>query len=169
NPIANALAETDLNTTARVLGSVSGELDVTPDLHLRSTLGGNFQFNKIHFFAPRTVLDGGVGGSGWIFSEEIRNLTNENTITYRRAFGPGNVDVLGGFSVQTFYGENIGGDGATSPTTDTTVYIPGPGSQLRPASSGVGKSPIVSSLARANYNIGGKYLIGRPHVCTPVT
>jgi len=158
NPIANALEETDLNTTARVLGSVSGELDVTPDLHLRSTLGGNFQFNKIHFFAPRTVLDGGVGGAGWIFSEEIRNLTNENTITYRRAVGPGNVDVLGGFSVQTFYGENIRGDGATFPTDETTVYNLGSGSQLLPASSGVGKSAIVSYLARANYNIGGKYL-----------
>src|SRR5213083_1820153 len=158
NPVANALQETDLNTTSRLLGSGVGEFDVTPDLHLRSTLGGNFQFNKIHFFAPRTVLDGGVGGAGWIFSEEIRNLTNENTITYRRALGPGNVDVLGGFSVQTFYGENIRGDGATFPTDETTVYNLGSGSQLLPASSGVGKSAILSYLARANYNIGGKYL-----------
>jgi TonB-linked SusC/RagA family outer membrane protein len=159
NPIANALELTDLNTTARLLGSVSGEFDVTPDLHLRSTLGGNFQFNKIHFFAPRTVLDGGVGGAGWIFSEEIRNLTNENTVTYRRDLGPGNVDLLGGFSVQTFYGENIRGDGATFPTDETSVYNLGSGSQLLPASSGVGKSAILSYLARANYNIGGKYLV----------
>src|SRR5205809_2116310 len=159
NPIANALELTDLNTTARLLGSVSGEFEVTPDLHLRSTLGGNFQFNKIHFFAPRTVLDGGVGGAGWIFSEEIRNLTNEHTVTYRRDLGPGNVDLLGGFSVQTFYGENIRGDGATFPTDETNVYNLGTGSQLLPASSGVGKSAILSYLARANYNIGGKYLV----------
>ena len=159
NPIANALELTDLNTTARLLGSVSGEFDVTPDLHLRSTLGGNFQFNKIHFFAPRTVLDGGVGGAGWIFSEEIRNLTNENTVTYRRDLGPGSVDLLGGVSVQTFYGENIRGDGATFPTDETNVYNLGSGSQLLPASSGVGKSAILSYLARANYNIGGKYLV----------
>jgi len=159
NPIANALEVTDLNTTARLLGNVSGEFDVTPDLHLRSTLGGNFQFNKIHFFAPRTVLDGGVGGAGWIFSEEIRNLTNENTVTYRRDLGPGNVDLLGGVSVQTFYGENIRGDGATFPTDETSVYNLGSGSQLLPASSGVGKSAILSYLARANYNIGGKYLV----------
>ena len=158
NPIANALEETDLNTTARLLGSVSGEFDVTPALHLKSTLGGNFQFNKIHFFAPRTILDGGVGGAGWIFSEEIRNLTNENTITYRRDLGPGKVDVLGGFSVQTFYGENIRGDGATFPTDETTVYNLGSGSQLLPASSGVTKSAILSYLARANYNLRDKYL-----------
>jgi len=158
NPIANALEETDLNTTARLLGSVSGEFDVTPALHMKSTLGGNFQFNKIHFFAPRTILDGGVGGAGWIFSEEIRNLTNENTISYRRDLGPGKVDVLGGFSVQTFYGENIRGDGATFPTDETTVYNLGSGSQLLPASSGVTKSAILSYLARANYNISDKYL-----------
>ncbi|HYT84615.1 MAG TPA: TonB-dependent receptor [Gemmatimonadales bacterium] len=159
NPVANALELTDLNTTARLLGSVSGEFDVTPGLRLRSTLGGNFQFNKIHFFAPRTVLDGGVGGSGWIFSEEIRNLTSENTLSYRRALGPGNVDLLGGFSVQTFYGENIRGDGASFPTDETTVYNLGSGSQLLPASSGVGASAILSYIARANYNLAGKYLL----------
>jgi TonB-dependent starch-binding outer membrane protein SusC len=159
NPIANALELTDLNTTTRLLGSVSGEYDITPDLRVKSTLGGNFQFNKIHFFAPRTVLDGGVGGAGWIFSEEIRNLTNENTLSYRRAaLGPGDVDLLAGFSVQTFYGENIRGDGATFPTDETTVFNLGSGSQLIPAGSGVGESAILSYLARANYNIGGKYL-----------
>jgi TonB-linked SusC/RagA family outer membrane protein len=159
NPIANALELTDLNTTTRLLGSVSGEYDITPDLRVKSTLGGNFQFNKIHFFAPRTVLDGGVGGAGWIFSEEIRNLTSENTLTYRRALGPGNVDLLGGVSVQTFYGENIRGDGAIFPTDETNVFNLGSGSQLLPAGSGVGESAILSYLARVNYNIDGKYLV----------
>src|SRR5436309_8271942 len=47
NPVANALQETDLNTTSRFLGSVFAELDIAPNLKARSTLGGNFQFNGI--------------------------------------------------------------------------------------------------------------------------
>src|SRR6266567_1143943 len=67
NPVANALEETDLNTTSRALGSVFAELDVTPELKVRSTFGGNFQFDGIHFYAPRTILDGGSSGSGWMY------------------------------------------------------------------------------------------------------
>src|SRR5207302_373102 len=35
NPIANALEETDLNTTSRLLGSVFGELALSPSLKLK--------------------------------------------------------------------------------------------------------------------------------------
>src|SRR2546430_17209634 len=66
--------------------------------------------------------------------------------------------LLGGFSVQTFYGEHIRGSGATFPTDETNVFNLGSGSQLLPAASGVGESAILSYLARANYNIDGKYL-----------
>jgi TonB-linked SusC/RagA family outer membrane protein len=158
NPVANATEMTDLNTTSRLLGSAYAEYDITRSLRLRSTFGGNFQFDKIHWFAPRTVLDGGAGGRGWIFSGEDRDLTNENQITYRRTLGPGSLDVLGGVSVQTFYGESIRGDGGDFPTDATRVFNLGSGSLLVPASSSVGESALLSYLGRANYNIGGKYL-----------
>jgi len=61
NPIANATELTDLNTTSRLLGSAFGELDLTPTLRVRTTFGGNFQFDGIHNFAPRTITAGGVG------------------------------------------------------------------------------------------------------------
>jgi TonB-linked SusC/RagA family outer membrane protein len=158
NPVANALQETDLNTTSRLLGSVLGEFDVTPAVKVRSTFGGSFQFDGIHFFAPRTILDGGTGGSGWIFSRERRELTNESTVTYRGTLGPGSFDALGGFAVQRFYDENVQGNAADFPTDATGVFDLGSGSQLTPAGSGVGESAILSYLGRANYNIAGKYL-----------
>ena len=64
NPVANATELTDLNTTSRLLGNVVAELDVTPALRVRSTFGGNFQFDSIHNFAPRTILAGGFAGNG---------------------------------------------------------------------------------------------------------
>src|SRR5437879_4221359 len=158
NPIANATDLTDLNTTSRLLGSAFGELDLTPSLRVRTTFGGNFQFDGIHNFAPRSIIAGGVAGAGWMFSGTSRNLTNENTLTWRRAMGPGRLDLLGGFSVQTWYSENLRADGANFPTDATTVYNLGSGSQLIPPGTGISESAILSYLARANYNIADKYL-----------
>ena len=158
NPIARATEETDLNTASRLLGSMFGEFDLTPALRLKSTFGGNFQFNGIHFFAPRSILDGGIGGSGWIYSSQARVLTNENSLTYLRALGPGSLDALAAFSVQTTDSEAVQGNGANFPTDVTTVYNLGSGSQLSPAGSGIVESAILSYIGRANYNVAGKYL-----------
>src|SRR5256886_302676 len=122
NPVARAMEETDLNTTSRMLGSINGEFDVTPSLRLKSTFGGSFQFNGIHFFAPRTILDGGTGGSGWIYSSQARVLTNENTVNYRGAVGPGSLDALVGFSAQTTDSEAVQGNPANLPTHLTHRY-----------------------------------------------
>src|SRR3989440_8293577 len=96
NPVARATEETDLNTASRMLGSIFGEFDITPALRVKSTFGGSFQFNGIHFFAPRTILDGGAGGSGWIYSSQGRVLTNENNVTFHGAIGPGSLEAPAG-------------------------------------------------------------------------
>ncbi|HMG18545.1 MAG TPA: TonB-dependent receptor, partial [Gemmatimonadales bacterium] len=158
NPVANATELTDYNSTTRLLGSVYGELDIAPALTVKSTFAGNFQFDKINFFAPRTIQAGGVGGAGWIDSDERRDLTNENTVTYRGRLGPGNVHMLGGFSVQTFYSDGVRADGANFPTDATSNNNLGSGSLLVPASSEINESALISYVARANYNIASRYL-----------
>ena len=160
NPIASAHELQDLNTFGRLLGSVYGEFDFTSAVRLRSTLGGNFQFDDIHFFAPRTILAGGSGGQGFISSSETRDLTNENLLSYRReTFGLGALDVLGGFSVQKFHNESVTGSGANFPTDATTIYNLGSGSQLSPAGSSVSDAALLSYLGRAQYTIADKYFL----------
>jgi TonB-linked SusC/RagA family outer membrane protein len=160
NPLANAYELKDLNTFARLLGSVYGEYDLTSALRLRSTAGGNFQFDDINYFAPRTILAGGTGGQGFINSSESRDLTSETQLTYRReTLGPGSFDVLGGFSVQKFYNTSVTGNGGNFPTDATTIFNLGSGSQLSPAGSSVTESALLSYLGRANYNIADKYFM----------
>ncbi|PYO16923.1 MAG: SusC/RagA family TonB-linked outer membrane protein, partial [Gemmatimonadetes bacterium] len=159
NPVASAHQLQDLNTFSRLLGSAYAELDLTPALTAKSIFGGNFQFNNIDFYAPRTILAGGAGGSGFINASQVRDLTNENTLTYRlHDVGPGNLELLGGFSVQTFHSEAVTANGANFPTDETTIYGLGSGSQLIPPGSGITESAILSYLGRAFYNINGKYL-----------
>src|SRR5438105_7801418 len=158
NPVARANAGTDLNTTSRMLGNIFGEFDITPALRVKSTFGGSFQFNGIHFFAPRTILDGGAGGSGWIYSSQGRVLTNENNVTFHGTVGPGSLDALAGFSVQTTDSEAVQGNAANFPTDVTNVFNLGSGSQLSPAGSGVIESAILSYLGRAQYVVADKYI-----------
>src|SRR5207237_8050834 len=121
-------------------------------------VGGSFRAQRIPFFAPRTILDGGSSGRGWMYTGQGRNLTSENTITYARPLGPGNLDLLGGFSVQTWYDESVTATAAGFPTDFTNVYNLGSGSQLYPPASGVSEHALISYLGRANYNVADKYL-----------
>src|SRR5256712_5993539 len=126
NPIARATEETDLNTTSRMLGSIFGEFDITPALRVKSTFGGSFQFNGIHFFAPRTILDGGAGGSGWIYSSQGRGLSNENNLTFPGTLRPGSLGALARFSVATTHSEAVQGDAANFPPDVTNLFNLGP-------------------------------------------
>ncbi|HJU75683.1 MAG TPA: SusC/RagA family TonB-linked outer membrane protein, partial [Gemmatimonadaceae bacterium] len=159
NPVANASELKDLNTTWRLLGSAKAEYDFTPNLVFSTQAGGNFQFDRVNFYAPRTILAGGVGGNALLVSDETRDLTSETQLRYNRgAFGPGSLDLLGGFSAQTFYFERVGGQGQNFPTDATEEFSLGSGAQLVPSISGLNESAIMSFYGRANYNIRGKYL-----------
>jgi TonB-dependent starch-binding outer membrane protein SusC len=160
NPIATVNELTDRNFWSRALGSAYGEYDLLPGLTARAFLGGNFEFYKINFFAPRTILAGGAGGQGFIFNREIRDLTSENQLTYRRSnVGPGSLSLLGGFSVQTFRTEDALAQGANFPTDATNVFALSTGSQLSPPGSDLREAAILSYLGRAEYFIADRYII----------
>jgi TonB-dependent starch-binding outer membrane protein SusC len=160
NPIATVNELTDLNTWNRVLGSAYGEYDILPGLTARTLLGGNFELYRINFFAPRTILAGGSGGNAFIYTKDTRDLTSESTLNYRRSsFGPGSINVTGGFSVQTFRFEELQGAGSNFPTDATTFFNLGSGSQLTPPASGITEAALVSYLGRAEYFIADRYIV----------
>jgi TonB-linked SusC/RagA family outer membrane protein len=159
NPLANAAELTDENVSSRMIGNVYAELDATPAISLRTTFGGNFQYNRNHLFAPRTILLGGAGGTGSIFSGEGRDLYNVSTVTYRRDVGTGSsMDLMGGFEVSTFYDESVSGSGADFPTDATGQFNLGSGSELQPAGSNSTEASLLSYIGRANYSLDGRYL-----------
>src|SRR5437667_11226288 len=93
-----------------------------------------------------------------MYTSQGRNLTSENTITYARPLGPGNLDLLGGFSVQTWYDESVTATAAGFPTDFTHVYNLGSGSQLYPPARGVSEHALIPYPGRTNYNVADKYL-----------
>jgi TonB-linked SusC/RagA family outer membrane protein len=93
-----------------------------------------------------------------MFSGQSRDLTTENMVTYRRTVGPGALDLMGDFSVQTSYSENVRADGAVFATDDFNAYSLGSAAQFAGISSGTSAAAMVSYLGRAQYNVGGKYI-----------
>ncbi len=161
NPVANSSEIRDFNTTSRLVGNVVGELAVTDALKLRSTFGGTFSFDGIEYYAPRTIASGlGPGGDSFVQASAVpaRQLSNETTLSYRRALGPGSMDVLGGFSVQTSHWENAIARAQGCATDETTYYAYGSCRTLRPSSSDATEWALVSYLGRANYSLKDKYL-----------
>jgi TonB-linked SusC/RagA family outer membrane protein len=161
NPVANASELLDRSTTSRVVGSVFGELAIGEALKVRSTLGGTFSFDGAQYYAPRTVAPGrNAGGDSYIAATPLpsHQLINENTVTYRRALGPGRIDVLGGFSVQTAHSEVDTARAQGCPSDATTYYAYGSCRTLRPPNSGASEWALVSYLGRVNYELSEKYL-----------
>ena len=161
NPVANASELIDRSTTSRVVGSFWGELAISEALKLRSTFGGTFSFDGAEYYAPRTVAPGrSAGGDSYIAATPLpaRQLVNENTLTYRRALGPGRIDVLGGFSVQTAHSELDTAKAQGCPSDATTYYAYGSCRTLRPPYSGTSEWALVSYLGRINYEVSNRYL-----------
>jgi len=160
NPIATANQLQDLNVFNRLLGSMFGEVDITPRLTARAMLGSNFQFDNVNYYAPRTILAGGAAGIASITSSQTRDLTSENTLAYRGAsFGPGRMDLLAGWAAQAFHSEFVTGGGALFPTDATTIYNLGSAAQPGTATSGVNDAAVLSYLGRLTYTLADRYML----------
>jgi TonB-dependent starch-binding outer membrane protein SusC len=159
NPLANTSEIVDERNEWRLVGSFFAELNVTDALRLRSTFGANAHFWRNPGFAPRTIAPGfTVNGSAQMSDGHDRELINESTVNYRRALGPANLEVLGGFSVQTRREESAWSYAESFPTDATAFYDLGAGVSQKRVDTGYGDWALLSVLGRANYSLLDRYL-----------
>ena len=160
NPLANATEIINPRRVSRVLGNVAGDYDIIPGLRLHSTVGGNFSFERTPYFAPSTIQPGNPTGDANLYTNQTTEFTNENTIDYRRSkVGPGDLDVLGGFSIQTSNFEESF-EGARNFPSDLIQYNNlGAGSTRTGLTTGATDWKILSGFGRAVYNINDRYIL----------
>jgi TonB-linked SusC/RagA family outer membrane protein len=160
--VTNALAESTERRnpvfTTALLASVFGEYDLGAGLQLRSTVGGNFNFNRNPSYSPGSIVSGNEVGTARIASNERRELTNENTLTYRRAVGAGNLEVMAGASIQDSRLDSFSAEMRGFGVDELLYNDLGAGALAYPASSRVTRWTLLSQLGRVNYNLLDRYL-----------
>lgn len=158
NPVGNVLEQTQRRALFTTIGNVYGEYDLLDGLRLRNSFGLNANFERFRSYSPRSSPAGrGSNGSGSQYTGENYNLVNETTLNYQRGIPGGNLDLLGGFTVQENRFES-----ATASSTQFSNDLLGPfglgTGRLPTASSNFTDWRLLSYLGRANYNVADKYL-----------
>ena len=163
NPFADTQLITNETIRDRVLINNYIEADIIEGLKLRTTLGGDFSFDKTNIFIPSTVPDQIIAsrlGSAQIGNARTVSLLNENTLNYLKTFGDHSLSVLAGATAQTSQTElstinaaEIPNDGVEfnavelAPLEETTI------------NSGYSEFSLFSLLGRINYSYKDKYYL----------
>ncbi|WP_159471176.1 TonB-dependent receptor [Dyadobacter sp. 3J3] len=148
------------NRTGRILANAYGTLEIIKDLNFKSSINIDYTNQQFNNFTPST--------SGSLFSappiqtsaSQLNNVfyswLTENTLTYKRAFGNHNFDVLAGYTAQKFRQDfsNISATGFANDKVQTLNA----GTQFSP-SFDLQEWSLVSFVSRLNYNYKGKYLL----------
>ncbi len=161
NPVATVSDLINRRNETRLLWNLFGEFDILEGLKFRSSLGGNLfdYFNPR--YAPRTIYQGSAAnGVANIWQGRETELLNENLLTYRaRDFGPGDLSMLGGFTVQTNEADGTS-MGAQDFLVDATLWNNiGAGANNVTVGSYASEWALLSWLARANYNLFDRYML----------
>jgi TonB-linked SusC/RagA family outer membrane protein len=160
--VTNALAESserhNPNYSTTLLASVFGEYDLATGLQLRSTFGGNLGFDRSPSYSSGAIVSGNEVGTASISSSDRRVLTNENTLTYRRELGPGNLEAMVGTSIQDSHRNGFSAEMRGFPVDELLYNDLSAGSLPYPATSGVTRWTLISQLGRVNYNLLDRYL-----------
>jgi TonB-dependent starch-binding outer membrane protein SusC len=162
NPVSMANDVTDKLGDTRVLANAFGEYDLLPGLKLRMSLGTDLSNRTRDTYYPRTTLPGSqVNGQAKRGTTSSTNFLNENTLTYDRSFGGGNLlDAVVGYNRQQsdLTNSQIANSNFVS---DIDVFESiGSGTQTGgpQVSSTHTRWTLASYLGRLNYTLANRYL-----------
>jgi TonB-linked SusC/RagA family outer membrane protein len=161
NPVAMANEIENLETTNRLLGTVSGEYSIVKGLTLKVLFGANISNAKVSFYLPRTVYSGSLlNGQGYLNSRNNSEWLNENTLNYKTTLNDRhNFNFLVGYTLQSATVEefrataqNFANDILGNNNLNTAQ-------QTNPSTSDKFDWGLRSYLGRVNYDLDGKYLV----------
>jgi hypothetical protein len=162
NPVSMANDVTDKLGDTRVLANAFGEYDLLRGLKLRVSLGTDLSNRTRDTYYPRTTLMGSqVNGQAKRGTTSTTNFLNENTLSYNRAFGSGQLlDAVVGYNRQQsdLLNSQISNSNFVS---DIDVFESiGSGTQTGgpQVSSAHTRWTLASYLGRLNYTLANRYL-----------
>ena len=163
NPVALAEQVTDVAPENRVLGNVTGSVELIPSLTAQTTLGVDYT-NAVRqtYFPIISPIGAQFGGAARQAERSLQNLNFQQLLTFTPKIADNQeLDVIGGYEYSTF---NNRGFEVISQGFITDVFLfnnLGAGTQASsPAPvSYIQESKLVSFFSRANYGYAEKYFL----------
>jgi TonB-linked SusC/RagA family outer membrane protein len=164
NPEADIQLKVDHNLITNMFGNFYVEAEPIKDVVIRSSFGPEINYNKDNRYNPAILPENLIvqqGGDGSVGVSTSINLLNENTISFSKDFGDDHqVDLLGGFTWQTFRAEGNFAQGFAFPNDALQYNNLANGSD--PTRNVIGSNwnsfQLVSWLGRAHYEFKNRYL-----------
>ncbi|WP_238531715.1 SusC/RagA family TonB-linked outer membrane protein [Nitritalea halalkaliphila] len=148
--------------TARVLGSVYGEWDITQDLTFRTQFGADLTFaDEFLSWDPR---HGDGRGQGGLISQgflPVMRWNQQNTLNYQRIFGDNhnfNATIGTEYQYTNFYNFSATGTQIADRFFQQDNLVTG-SAGIQQFGGGMSEQGFDSYFARVNYNYAGRYLL----------
>ncbi len=160
NPLTMTEKYDQVGTTLRVLGNIFANYTIIDGLDLNIRLGADINDFRWHSYYPiGSEGSSGAGGKAKQIDDRIINWVNANTLTYQKVVGSHNFTVLGGFTYQKEYRENLSAESWGFPGDTYTYHNLGLGSNPRTPDTYATQWELISYLGRFNYSLLDKYLL----------
>ncbi|MDT7855778.1 TonB-dependent receptor [Rubrivirga sp. S365] len=168
NPVGLAEQLDETGRTTRTLGNVTAALDLVEGLTAQLNLGGDRSVGTRRAFYPNASPVGAeFGGAAFQQTLNQTSVTLQTYLTYTRAFGQNNLDLLGGYEYSDFdRDENaVQGVGFTTDFTEDNDIraaedLPVVGGNYGPGNFSTRSENLLASFfTRANYNFDQKYYL----------
>ncbi len=163
NPLAT-IHYTNNDTRRPVInGNVYADITFFKDFIFRSQFNVNLGFSENTIFNPYYIISSRFQNLVANLEERtnrFREYSWANTVTYQKAVGNHNFDVLGGITTQESYRQFISAYAAGLPenaTDNPNLRHLNLSTQGNRVAGDAGEWGILSFLGRVNYNYGGKY------------
>ncbi|MCF2502110.1 TonB-dependent receptor [Dyadobacter sp. CY107] len=148
------------SNTSRLIGSIFANYQIIEGLDVKVRFGLDYRdwVNKRYLPIASTSARS-VGGSAQILTEKTVNLLNENTLEYKKAFGPHKFSVLAGFTSQREDDQFVNALAYGFPSDFYKYNNLGLATSPQSSTSAVTKWKLLSYIGRLNYSLSNKYLL----------
>ncbi|WP_423126927.1 TonB-dependent receptor [Gaoshiqia sp. Z1-71] len=160
NPVPIALLATNYQEIERILGSVEANWEIIDGLSLKVTFGTDMSSANRQVYWPKETVNGfNANGSASQANRKMASYLNENILTYNKSVGDHSLNVLGGYTWQTFHNQYFSAGATNFPTDIYGANNLGAGTAYSQPSSDKNQSQLASYLGRINYIYKGRYLL----------
>jgi TonB-dependent starch-binding outer membrane protein SusC len=163
NPVAMANQITDVAPENRVLGNLTGSLELIPTLTAQTTLGVDYSDAVRDTYYPIvSPLGAQFSGAARQAQRSLQNLNFQQLLTYAPKLSSSQeFDIVGGYEYSTFnnHGFEVISQGFVTDVFQFNNLGAGTPATSPPPVSYIQESKLVSFFSRANYGYADKYFL----------